>query len=264
MEFIRYIYPMLNKLIYLLSIFILFSCQEENKKTTTKTKTPLLVKTEAIKPVYHLITDKNVVERLTTYGLENPETIVDVYTTKGKISIKLFKDTPLHRANFILLAKAGYFNHALFSRVSKKFMAQFGGSYDDLQRAVQDTIGAYTIPSEMSHHHFHKKGAVAAARSYNNNPEKRSSADEFYFVEGQKFSDLTLDHYEYENNYTFSKTQRNYYNKNPGAAHIDGEHTVFGQITQGYEVVAKLTHIDTDSQEWPVTDIFVDSVVIIK
>ncbi|MBL4667905.1 MAG: peptidylprolyl isomerase, partial [Flavobacteriales bacterium] len=51
---------------------------------------------------------------------------------------------------------------------------------------------------------------------------------------------------------------------NPGAAHIDGEHTVFGQITQGYEVVAKLTHIDTDSQEWPVTDIFVDSVVIIK
>jgi len=248
---------------FILILLLFASCQEEKQEPVLKKKIEEKAVVKPPKPVYNLITDKNVIERLTAYGLDNPETIVKIYTTKGKIKVKLFKDTPLHRANFILLAKSGYFNHALFSRVAKKFMAQFGGSYDDLQREIQDTIGTYTIPSEMSHHHFHKKGAIAAARSYNNNPKKRSSADEFYFVEGLKFSDISLDHYEYENKYTFTPTQRKYYKNNPGAAHIDGEHTVFGQIIEGFSVVPQLTHVDTDSQDWPVTDIYVDSVVVI-
>jgi len=244
----------------------LLACQEE-KPAPVIHKSPVKKKVikEPVKKVYfEKITNTNVVERLTTYGKENPETLIDIYTTKGKMRIRLFKDTPLHRANFILLAKSGYFKHALFSRVAKKFMAQCGGSYDDLQREIQDTIGSYTIPPEMSHHHFHKKGAVAAARSYHNNPNKRSSCDEFYFVEGLKFSDISLDHYEDENKYTFTETQRNYYNNNPGAAHIDGEHTVFGQIIKGFSTVPKLTHVDTDSQDWPINDIYIDSVIIIK
>jgi len=245
-------------------LLTLFSCQEEKPKTIVKKEIEKVAKIIPSKPVYNLISDATVVARLTAFGKENPETIVDVYTSKGKIRVKLYKDTPLHRANFILLVKGGYFKHALFSRVAKKFMAQFGGSYDDLQRNIQDTIGSFTIPSEMSHHHFHKKGALAAARSYNNNPDKRSSSDEFYFVEGQKFSDLTLDHYAYENNYKFTATQRKYYENNVGAAHIDGEHTVFGQIIEGYNIVPKLTHVPTDSQEWPTTDIYVDSTIIIK
>ncbi|MBL4594475.1 MAG: peptidylprolyl isomerase [Flavobacteriales bacterium] len=255
---------MLKISLYIPIILFLFACNEKEPKPVIHKTIRKAEIVEPVKPTYNLITDTNVVARLTAYGKENPETLIDIYTSKGKIRIKLFKDTPLHRANFILLAKAGYFNHALFSRVAKKFMAQFGGSYDDLQREVQDTIGTYTIPSEMSHHHFHKKGAIAAARSYNNNPKKRSSSDEFYFVEGLKFSDISLDHYEDENRYTFTPAQRNYYKNNPGAAHIDGEHTVFGQIIHGFSVIPKLTHVDTDSQDWPVIDIYIDSVVIIK
>lgn len=210
------------------------------------------------------ITTETVVERLTAYGTVNPETIVDIYTTKGKIKVKLYEDTPLHRANFILLAKSGYLNGCLFSRVVKDFMAQCGGSYDEAQKEIQDTLGAYTIPAEMNTGHFHKKGAIGAARSYTNNPNKRSECDEFYFVEGAIYTDLTLDHYEYENNYKFSSVQRNYYKKNKGAAHIDGEHTVFGEIISGYEVVSKLTHVDTDTQDWPVVDLYIDSAVVVK
>ena len=78
------------------------------------------------------------------------------------------------------------------------------------------------------------------------------------------FSDLTLDHYAYENNYKFTESQRKYYKNNVGSAHIDGEHTVFGQIIKGYNIVPKLTHVPTDSQEWPTSDIYVDSVIVIK
>ena len=255
---------MLKQLCFLFIIITFFSCSEEKPDPIVHKTVKTVEKIDPPKKVYDLITNDNVVERLTAYGKENPETVVDVYTDKGKIRIKLFEDTPLHRANFILYAKSGYFSHCLFSRVSKKFMAQCGGSYDEKQKSIQDTIGVYTIPAEMSHHHYHKKGAVASARVYHKNPNKRSECDEFYFVEGLKFSSIALDHYEVENGYKYTQEQRSYYKNNPGAAHIDGEHTVFGQITQGYHVVPKITHVDTDSQDWPVVDIYIDSVVVIK
>ena len=257
---------MLPKTIILFLVLTLFACSRNEPKEVIQTKVVkkkvLPVKKEIPKP--DLITNKNVVERLTAYGNDNPETVVELFTTKGKIKIRLYEDTPLHRANFILLAKSGYYDGCLFSRVVKNFMAQFGGSYDEKQKEIQKTIGTYTIPSEISRHHFHKKGTLAAARSYTNNPDKRSAMDELYFVEGTIYSDLSLDKYEEENNYKYNATQRNYYLKNAGAAHIDGEHTVFGEIISGFSVVTKLTHVVTDNQDWPNIDMYIDSVKVIK
>ena len=45
---------------------------------------------------------------LKTYGEENPETKIRIETRFGNIDVTLFKDTPLHRANFLLLAKNEY------------------------------------------------------------------------------------------------------------------------------------------------------------
>ncbi len=252
----------------ILSIVVLWGCSD-NKPQVVIHGDKDTIKTVIIEPVdtiekSDLITNKNVVERLTQYGKNNKETVVDLYTSKGKIRIQLFKDTPLHRANFILLVKSGYLNGCLFSRVVVDFMAQCGGSYDEHQREVQDTIGVYSIPSEILRHRYHKKGAVGAARSYNNNPDKRSECDEFYMVEGFNYSELSLDHYEEENHYKYNQSQRNYYKANKGAAHIDGEHTVFGQIISGYSVVGKLTRVDKDSRDWPVVDLFIDSAKVIR
>ena len=255
---------------FLLVILMNLACSESQPEKQSfqieeiKSSKPTKPEKKKYIPQFEKITDDNVVERLTNYGENNPETEVDIYTTKGKIRIRLFKETPLHRANFILLVKSGYLKGCLFSRVVKNFMAQCGGSYDERQKEIQDTLGVYTIPSEMSHSIFHKKGAIGAARSYTNNPDKRSECDEFYFVEGAVYNDLSLDHYEELNHYKYSSTQRNYYKHNKGAAHIDGEHTVFGEIISGYEIVPKLTHVITDSQDWPNVDMYIDSVKIIK
>ena len=259
---------MLIKKAYPFLLIGLLACSDEPK--IDKQQAPIEIKKVVkkapikIEPQFQEITTENVVERLSEYGKKNPESVVDIYTTKGKIRIQLFEDTPLHRANFILLVKSGYLKGCLFSRVVKNFMAQCGGSYDERQKKIQDTLGVYTIPNEISRNHFHKKGAIGAARSYTDNPNKRSECDEFYFVEGTKYNDLSLDHYEDLNNYKFNATQRNYYKKNRGAAHIDGEHTVFGEIISGYPIVSKLTHVVTDSQDWPNVDMYIDSAIIIK
>ena len=258
------------KFVLPLFVLIFFACNSASDK---KIESPtLLIDSSKIvqpaKPIEEkkedLITDENVTEKLLKYGKENPETILEIYTTKGKLKIRLFNDTPLHRANFVMMAKKGFYEGSVFTRVVKNFMAQGGGTYNDEQVVVKQQIGNYTIPNEISKKRFHKKGAVGAARSYLANPDKRSDPFAFYLVEGTTYTESALDHYEYENKYKYSSTQRDYYKTNTGAAHIDGEHTVFGEIIEGFNVVPKLTNVKTDSRDWPNDDILIEKVVVIK
>ena len=258
---------MIRILYVILSLFIVIGCKsertKESKQVVPKQEKKKLVKKIDIKPKVRPITNETVEERLQAYGRENPETEVEIYTSKGKIRIKLFEDTPLHRSNFIMLCKKGYFNNSVFTRVVKGFMAQAGGTYNDDHKMIKQELGKYTIPSEMKKHHFHKKGAVGAARLYINNDDKRSAPYAFYFVEGTRYTKKALKHYEEENKYTYTEEQREYYlGNNIGAAHIDGEHTVFGQIVEGYETVPQLTSVKKDTRDWPLTDLFIDSVKV--
>lgn len=266
----------MSKLFYQLSLIILIttlfgSCgndeipiQKKENKTKIVEKVKKQTKPKKAAPKPDLISNENIEQKLLEYGEKNPETVLDIYTSKGKVTVKLFKSTPLHRANFVMLAKKGFFNGSIFTRAVPHFIAQGGGTYQEKQVEIKKGIGSYSVPAEISKSKFHKRGAIGAARGYLNNPDKRSDPYAFYLVEGMIYPDDMLDHYELKNNYKYSEKQRNYYTKNPGAAHIDGEHTVFGEIISGYNVVPKITIVETDSREWPREDIYIDSVNVIK
>ena len=126
------------------------------------------------------------------------ETIVVVTTDYGKMKIKLYNETPLHRDNFIKLINEGFYNDLLFHRVIKDFMIQ-GGDPDSKGAPASKQLGAgdvgYTIPAEFVYpKYYHKKGALAAARQGDQvNPQKRSSGCQFYIVQGKKMTDKELD-----------------------------------------------------------------------
>ena len=69
------------------------------------------------KPDSNLITNNNVVDKLTKFGRENPENKVRINTKYGSVEILLYDDTPLHRANFLMLIKKNYFDSTLFYRI---------------------------------------------------------------------------------------------------------------------------------------------------
>ncbi len=124
-----------------------------------------------------------------------------VFTTNlGDIKLKVYTDTPLHAENFLKLAKAGHYNGLLFHRVIKDFMIQ-GGSSDSRNAEKGAILGSggidYTIQAEINPLHFHKKGALAAARQGDAvNPEKRSSGEQFYIVQGTVLEEKELDRME--------------------------------------------------------------------
>lgn len=117
---------------------------------------------------------------------------LDIATTAGNIKIRLYDDTPIHRDNFLKLAKEGYYDGVLFHRVIKDFMVQTGDPESkNAEKGVMLGSGSpdYTLPAEIVYpKHYHKYGALAAARTGDEmNPERRSSGSQFYIVTGKKF-----------------------------------------------------------------------------
>src|SRR4051812_13782051 len=90
------------------------------------------------------------------------ETIV-IETAYGNMKIKLFEETPLHKANFIKLVNEHYFDSLLFHRVINNFMIQGG---DKLSKYAKpgDSLGHgeldYKLPAEFNPSLIHKKGRL--------------------------------------------------------------------------------------------------------
>ena len=127
---------------------------------------------------------------------QNKEAIYGIYTKFGVIKIKLYEETPLHKANFEKLVAESFYDSTLFHRVIKNFMLQ-GGDPQSKNAPSGQMLGTggpgYTIPSEISDTLYHYKGVLAAARQGDQvNPEKESSGSQFYIVHGQKVTEQML------------------------------------------------------------------------
>ena len=201
-------------------------------ETQSQAPEPKAKEVEAEKPA-DSINNKNTVSFLEKYGTENPETRLVIKTRLGDIGLRLYEDTPLHRASFVFLAKVGYFDTTCFYRVVPDFIIQGGESERlDTQR-YKARYMRYKIPPEFRDNRKHKYGALALARDWVNNPRKKSTAFEFYIIQNRK-----------------------------GAHHLDGEHTVFGEVTYGFETIDRIVNLEAGSDEWPLEDVFMKIEVI--
>lgn len=177
-------------------------------------------------------------------------TKVLIHTDMGDIKVQLYNDTPKHRDNFAKLAKDGFYNGSIFHRVIKGFMVQGGGA-----PAGKKDVD-YRVPAEILPNHFHKKGALAAARMGDQvNPKKESSGSQFYLVQGEKYTDAQLTQFEAQMGKKFTPEQRKAYTTVGGTPHLDGGYTVFGEVTEGMDVIDKIAAVQTAPGDKPVKEI---------
>lgn len=151
--------------------------------------------------------------------------LVTLHTEFGDVQLILFEETPLHKANFIKLAKDKFYDSTTFHRIIKGFMIQGGDPNSKDEDPDNDGQGGpgYTIPAEFNNKFTHNVGALAAARMGDQvNPNKESSGSQFYIVE------------------------------NPDGTHfLDQGYTVFGQTIGGIEVVHKIAEQAKDFRDRP-------------
>lgn len=145
-------------------------------------------------------------------------------TDKGKITIELFpKEAPKTVNNFVFLAREGFYNGTIFHRVIPKFMIQ-GGDPTGTGRGGP----GYEFENENKDtNRTFKAGTVAMA---NAGPDTNGSQ---FFINDADSPWLTPDKY-----------------------------TIFGQVTDGQDVVHAIATADRDENDKPTTDIHIKSITI--
>ncbi|MGA0048939.1 MAG: peptidylprolyl isomerase [Flavobacteriaceae bacterium] len=176
-----------------------------------------------------LLNDKNAIPFFFNYEKENPEDKVRITTRFGTIDIRLYKNTPYHRANFIYLTKKNYFNGTTFHRVVPGFIIQ-GGNSDRFETSKKrGEIGKYLLPPDTRKGYKHHRGVLSMPSSEIENPHKLASPYEFFIVQ-----------------------------QTPGAYHLDGSYTIFGEVIAGMEVVDEINKQVIDNREAPLTNIHIE------
>lgn len=190
---------------------------------------------------------------------------VIMHTDKGKVTMKLYDQTPKHRDNFVKLAKEGFYDGLLFHRVIKDFMVQ-GGDPESKNAKPDQMLGNggldYRVSAEFNKDIIHQKGALAAARD--NNPEKASSSCQFYIVTGKKFTSSEVDNFSKKTGAVYTDEQKKIYEEIGGTPHLDNGYTVFGQVIKGMEVVDQIQEVKTNKQDRPVDDVHIQKVKVKK
>lgn len=223
-------------LIALLAIFSL-SCKSGNPSEKSNRDNAKNVVSENVNGSDNSVKSENT-QNNTEKIMENKnDALVLISTDKGDITVRLFGDTPIHRDNFLKLAKEGFYDGLLFHRVIPGFMIQAG---DPLSKNAQpgEMLGAgdpgYTLEAEIRPNHLHAPGVLAAARKGDMvNPERRSSGSQFYIVTGN-------------------------------ASHLDGQYTVFGEVVDGMDAVRAIEKQPTSFDDRPLEDVHIISMKVLS
>ena len=158
------------------------------------------------------------------------EVVMVVETTMGTVEFKLYNETPLHRDNFLRLAEEHYFDSLLFHRVVDDFVIQGGdpnSKYAKPGEMLGDGEPDFRVPAEIRVDQGITcvKGSILTAREGDDvNPQRESCASQYCFM------------------------------MRP-CPHLDGAYTVFGEVTEGMDVLEAIQKVATDENDRPLEDI---------
>jgi peptidylprolyl isomerase len=153
-----------------------------------------------------------------------------LHTNKGEIGVEMMEaEAPKACANFVKLARAGFYDGTKFHRVIKDFMIQGGDpqTKDDSLVARWGTGGpGYKFEDEIHANNRNDVGTLAMANAGPN-------------TNGSQF---------------FINTAANNF--------LDTKHTVFGRVVSGMEVVNAIQNVATGDSDRPVEPVVITRVTI--
>ena len=144
-------------------------------------------------------------------------------TARGPLRVRLFPDkAPLTVANFVNLAKRGFYDGLSFHRVIPDFMVQGG-----CPRGTGTGGPGYRFEDEFSPQARHSRAGMLSMA----NAGPGTNGSQFFITLG-------------------------------ATPHLDNRHSVFGEVVEGLDVVKKIGAVPTGRQDRPVTPVVINQVTI--
>lgn len=146
----------------------------------------------------------------------------------GVLTLRMdYEAAPNSAANFVELARSGFYDGLIFHRIIKGFMIQ--GGWGELKGKKID----YTIKGEFDGNGFHNpkkhtRGVLSMARTMF--PDSASS--QFFIMHND-------------------------------APHLDGQYAAFGELVDGFDILDKIACVRTDRRDQPYEDVVIDHVEVV-
>lgn len=195
---------------------------------------------------------------MSNYQLEKANSgdiIAVMKTNMGEITIKLFStEAPKTVENFTTHAKDGYYNGLIFHRVIKDFMIQGGDPTGTGMGG--ESIWGKAFPDEFDPKLHNLRGALSMA-----NAGPNTNGSQFFIVQASTVPEHLLGQME-EMPSAFSKDVIESYKEIGGTPWLDFRHTVFGQVTDGMDIVDKIANVEVGVSDKPINDVVIETIEI--
>ena len=183
------------------------------------------------------------------------DTLAVMHTNMGDIKIKLFpKKAPKTVENFVTHSKNGYYNGLKFHRVINDFMIQGGDPRGNGTGGESIWGGSFSDEFDPELHNL--RGALSMA---NSGPDTNGS--QFFIVQAREVPANMLEQMRDLEDNGFPADITAAYEALGGTPWLDFRHTVFGQVTEGMDVVDAIAAVETVN-DVPRSDVIIESIEV--
>lgn len=183
------------------------------------------------------------------------DTLAVMHTNMGDIKIKLFPEkAPKTVENFVTHSKNGYYNGLKFHRVINDFMIQGGDPRGNGTGGESIWGGSFSDEFDPELHNL--RGALSMA---NSGPDTNGS--QFFIVQAREVPSNMLEQMRDLEDNGFPADITAAYEALGGTPWLDFHHTVFGQVTEGMDVVDAIAAVETVN-DVPRSDVIIESIEV--
>ena len=183
------------------------------------------------------------------------DTLAVMHTNMGDIKIKLFPEkAPKTVENFVTHSKNGYYNGLKFHRVINDFMIQGGDPRGNGTGGESIWGGSFSDDFDPELHNL--RGALSMA---NSGPDTNGS--QFFIVQAREVPSNMLEQMRDLEDNGFPADITAAYEALGGTPWLDFRHTVFGQVTEGMDVVDAIAAVETVN-DVPRSDVIIESIEV--
>lgn len=148
----------------------------------------------------------------------------------GIIKLELYPEiAPITCANFVKLAKDGFYDGLIFHRVIKDFMIQGGDPTGTGMGGSDENIKGEFSVNGVENNLSHERGVISMARSRSYD----SASSQFFICHAD-------------------------------AKYLDGQYAAFGKVIEGMDVVDEIAEVKTDYNDRPMIDMVMKTVTVVE